>query len=209
MKPRRTRPRNAARRGFSMIELLVALAITGTLLAATLQALDTSFKAYKSTTESASTNVVSRIVMSRLMAMIRTGTEFGPYPVDPLDLTQNPVVSDAIEFQLSYDSVNDIRRIVRIEVREQADANLGPFELWYVEVTLTNGSENAREERPMITGVQEARFTLEYDVGPRLRRATVDLTIRPNDFQDARMVSNYEVPPIRLISSVSPRRLAD
>jgi len=60
------------RRGFSLVEVLIALAITGTLLTASLAALDASFKSYKLTTEGASTNVVTRLVMQRLMAMIRT-----------------------------------------------------------------------------------------------------------------------------------------
>ena len=43
------------RRGFSIVEMLIALAITATLLTATLAALDTSFKSYKVTTEGART----------------------------------------------------------------------------------------------------------------------------------------------------------
>lgn len=194
-------------RGFSMIELLIALSITGTLLAATLTALDSSFKSYKLTTETASTHVVTRMVMSRVMAMIRTGTEFGPYPADVLDTTQNPVVSDAIEFTTWEEPTTLQRRIVRVERRAQADAERGPFELWYVETNLTAGVVTSTVERPLITGVLEARFTLEYSVGPRLRRATVDLTVRPNDFQDASFSNDLETPAIRLVSTVNPRRL--
>jgi prepilin-type N-terminal cleavage/methylation domain-containing protein len=89
---------NRRGRGFSLIEVLVALTIMGTLLTAAMTALDTSFKSYKVTTEGASTHVIARMVMSRIMTMMRTGTEFGPYPVDPLDRAQNPVLSDYLEF---------------------------------------------------------------------------------------------------------------
>ena len=45
------RRRTGARRGFNLIELLVALTITSTLLTATMVALDASFTAYQRTTE--------------------------------------------------------------------------------------------------------------------------------------------------------------
>ena len=61
-----------ARRGLSLLEMLIALAISAMLLTAALSALDVMFKGYKQTTESASTHVVSRIVMSR-----RAGTSWG------------------------------------------------------------------------------------------------------------------------------------
>ena len=54
------------RKAFSIIEMLIALSITATLLTATLTALDTSFRAYKVTTEGASTNVVARLMMARI-----------------------------------------------------------------------------------------------------------------------------------------------
>jgi len=65
------RPRR--RRGFNLIEMLIALAITAALLSATMVALDASFMAYQTTTEVASTHTISRLVMLRLMTLIRTG----------------------------------------------------------------------------------------------------------------------------------------
>jgi len=145
--------------------------------------------------------------MHRLMTMIRTGSEFGPYPVDPLDRAQNPVDSTFIEF-VSINDPNTLRRqVLRVERRDAAIAAEGPFELWYVQVDFTNGVETSRIQRPLLTGVQQVRFELEYDVGPRLKTATVDLTVRANDFQDAQIQGDLETPSIRLVSSVSPRRL--
>ncbi len=192
--------KRSSRRAFSLVEVLVALVITGTLLTATLAALDTSFKSYKVTTEGASTNVVSRMVMHRMMTMIRTGEEFGPYPVDVLDSAQNPVNSTFIEFQTFFDESSATQEIVRLERREASSGANGPYELWYVHTTLVSGSVTATEERPLLTGVQNILFTLEYDVGPRLVRATVDLTVKPNDFQDASFKSDLEAPSIRLVS---------
>jgi len=204
---RATTPRATTRRAFSLIEVLVALAITGTLLTATLAALDASFRSYKVTTEGASTNVVSRMVMHRMMSMIRTGTQFGPYPLDPLDLNTNPVTSDFIEFQSREDIDAATYQVVRVERREQPDARRGPFELWYVQTDYSGGVAISTEERPLLSGVLEAVFTLEYDVGPRLARATVDLTVRPNDSLGPTFGGDLEAECIRLVSSVGPRKL--
>lgn len=195
-----------ARRGFSLVEMLVALTITSLLLTAALVALDSSFKGYKVTTEGASSHVVTRIVMQRVMAMIRTGAEFGPYPDDVLDTTQNPVRdADYIEFAVFDDGTN--RSIVRIERRDAESEGEGPYTLWYIQTDYAGGVVTAENETPLITNLQDARFTLEYDVGPRLRRATVDITVRPNDVQDANVGGDLLTPTIRLVSSAVPRRL--
>jgi prepilin-type N-terminal cleavage/methylation domain-containing protein len=193
------------RRGFSLIEVLVALTIMGTLLTAAMTALDTSFKSYKVTTEGASTHVIARMVMSRIMTMMRTGTEFGPYPIDPLDPAQNPVDSSFLEFVSRETDTS--KTVIRIERRDKDDPAEGPYELWYVQTDFENGVQTALNARPLLSGVQAAQFTLEYDVGQHLRRATVDLTIRPTSFQAASIGGNIEAPPIRLVSSVNPRRL--
>jgi prepilin-type N-terminal cleavage/methylation domain-containing protein len=198
------RPRTPAARGFSLVEMLIALAITAALLTASLTALDASFKSYKVTTESASTHVVSRIVMHRVMAMVRTGKEFGPYPVDVLDLAQNPLVSSYIEFVSLDDAATGRRQITRIERRT---GSASPFELWYTLTTYQGGVLATTEERPLIRNLQDALFTLEFDVGPRLKRATVDLTIRPDDLQDAAVFADLETPVIRLVATASPRQL--
>ena len=49
--------RTRTRRGFNLIELLIALAITASLLTATMVAIHASFQAYQTTTEVASTSL--------------------------------------------------------------------------------------------------------------------------------------------------------
>lgn len=199
---RRYSRKRASRRAFSLIEMMVALVITATLLAASLSALDASFKSYKNTTEAASTHVVTRIVMHRVLTMIRTGDEFGPYPVDVLDPAQNPLESEFIEFVTLDDPATGTRQIAKIE-----DATT-PANGRILQLTLTtfeNGVQTEQEVRPLITGLVDAVFTLEYDVGPRLRKATVDITVMPNDFQDAGLFSELEAPTIRLVASSQPR----
>ena len=152
--------------------------------------------------------MVARLVMARVMTMMRTGTQFGPYPVDPLDSLQNPVQSAYVEFVTVDDPVSLHKTIVRIERRDQLDPTNGPFELWYIQKDYINGLQTAQNEKPLLSGVQEARFSLEYDVGDNLKRATVDLTIKPNNFQAAQIGGSIEAPSIRFVSSVNPRKLA-
>jgi prepilin-type N-terminal cleavage/methylation domain-containing protein len=195
--------RSAPRRAFSLVEMLIALAISAALLTASLAALDASFKSYKMTSESASTHVVSRIVMQRVMAMIRTGKEFGPYPDDVLDPAQNPLVSTYIEFVSLDDPAAERRQITRIERRTES----GHQELWFTITTYVDGVMVETQSRPLIQNLQDALFTLEFDVGPRLRRATVDLTIQPDDLQDGAIAADTQTPVIRYISSATPRQL--
>lgn len=198
------RTRTHARRAFSLVEMLIALTISATLLTATLTAFDASWRAYKDTTESASTHVVSRIVMHRILAMVRTGTEFGPYPDDVLDASQNPLTSTSIEFVAEADRLAGNNRITRIERRAVANTT-DQFELWYVLINRADGS--TIEERPLLANVREALFILEYEPGPRLVRATIDLSIRPNDEDDLRVGGTDRTPMIRLVASAEPRQL--
>ncbi len=198
------------RRGFSLIEMLVSLTITGTLLTAALSALDASFKSYKFTTDGASTHVVSRITMHRLMGMIRTGSDFAPYPVDPLDSAQNPVTSDFIEFHGALPNNPDVTlRVIRIEKRSTGEVVGGVpiFELWYVQDDFdANDDILVHEARPLIANLQDVQFTLQYDVGQQLLAATVDMTVRPNDAGGATMFTAVDSPTIRFVSTISPRR---
>jgi prepilin-type N-terminal cleavage/methylation domain-containing protein len=197
-----TRTVQTLRRGFSMVEVLISLAITATLLAATMAALNTSFKSYQVTSEGASTNVVARIVMQRLTAMIRTGDSFGPYPVNPI-LTPE-IESDFIEFVSFSDPSTNTERVTRLERRDGTGED-GPFELWYTLTTFVDGTYQDEESAPLLVGLNDVVFTMEFDVGPKLRRATVDLIIQPDDMQDLAVGSTLEAPTIRLVASASPR----
>lgn len=195
------------RRGFSLVEMLIALTITATLLTATMAALDSSFKSYKHTSESASTNVVARIVMQRVTAMIRTGQSFGPYPANPIATPS--IQSTWIEFIAFRDASTDTERVIRLERRgggDGDDGDEGPYELWYMVTETVGGEITTEDEAPLLVGLNNVTFDLEYDVGPRLKRATVDLIIQPDDLQDAAIgAAGIEAPTIRLVASASPR----
>jgi hypothetical protein len=200
--------------------MLVALAITAALLSASLAALDTSFKSYQMTSQSASTHVVTRIVMHRMLSMIRVGTEFGPYPEDVL-ATPTVFLSGAyvavpeppatlegfqIEFVSRDDPVTGDRQITRLEARD-ADPADGTLVLWLIIKDLPgDGTEIEPIEQPLLRGVRDAAITLEYDVGPKLRRASIDLSVVPNDLGDEIDIG-VTAPVIRLVASASPRNL--
>lgn len=190
------------RRAFSMIEMLIALTITATLLTATLAALDASFKSYQATTESASTHVVARIVMQRVTAMVRNGEQFGPYPVNPI-LT--PVIeSDWMEFVVFNDDSTNTRKVATLRKHDNGD---GTFALAYIITTSVDGTVTSVDERPLIDDLVELTFRMEYDVGPRLRTVTIDMVIQPDDLQGAAIESGLRSPAIRLVASASPRRI--
>lgn len=191
--------RAVSRRGFSLVEMLIALMITGTLLSATLAALDASFKSYQQTTESASTHVVARIVMQRLCGMIRTGTEFGPYPTNPL--REPEIETDRLDFVASREP-DGTERLASLYTQ---DNDRGTKDLWVSIATYRNGAMIGDEIRqPLLENVVQLRFILRYEPGPRLRRATVDLIVRPDDLQDAAISVGMEGPTIRLLASATP-----
>lgn len=200
----------ARRRGFSLAEFLIALAISATLLAATMSALDTSYKAYKLTTESAAINMSTRLAMHRLTTLIRNGDEFGPFPVNPIATPE--IESDSIEFTTTRDNAENITEVWAVTLvpagpDEVADG-LGPFRLDAEVSKFQNGVELARFNQTLMYRVADARFLMAYEPGPRLVRATIDITVGQREDQVDSLTTDLGTPQIRMVSSVRPRRLA-
>ncbi|MCC6661673.1 MAG: prepilin-type N-terminal cleavage/methylation domain-containing protein [Phycisphaerales bacterium] len=194
-----------SRRGFSLVELLIALTISAMLLTACMVALDASFKAYEVTTDSASTHVVSRMVMYRTLAMIRGGQEFGPYPVGVIKPTR--INSNYIEFVSFEDTGTGERQVTRLEREDDPSAGAGMFKLMFKRWDYLNGTETNHVEYPILRNIIAANFELEYDRGARLMQATVDMTVRPDDDTATKIESQMDTPVLRLVASTSPRRL--
>ena len=182
------------RRGLNLVEMLVALAISSALLTATLVALQASFIAYQATTEQASTHTVSRLVLDRMLTLIRTGDEFGPYPVNPLD---NVLKSNFIEFMTQDDQLVTIQW-------DPVDENLV--------LVVDNGSGPSTshvllegvEQRTGTDGLPVSPFTLEYENGRNLYRITIDLTVVADDQVDLDIEGDMPT-EIRLVASAMPR----
>lgn len=182
--------RPVRRRGFNLVEVLIALAITASLLAATLVALDASFRAYQSTTEEVSTQSIGRIVMHRVLTLFRTGTEFGPFPEDP---RVTRIRSDFIEFRTQEGDVVTIRWDRSNEVLLYELDGQAPVELLDGVVGTRDADGNLLEP-----------FTLEFEQGRRLYRASIDLTVEPNDVIQLDLEGDL-ARPIRLVGSAMPR----
>ncbi len=220
----RRRARRAGRRAFSLIEMQIALAISAMLLTATLVALDTMFKGYEINADSASSHVVTRIAVNRITSLVRSGTDFGPMPLDVLDNDQNPLIADHIEFVSRREADGDPATVTRIEFRyAEHGAQLqswgigedqpplgftpsGPGDLWLVQTDVATG---AVTEFLMLREVRSARFTLAYDVGPTLVRATLDVTVEPAMPEDVKLETDAPPQVVRVVASAMPRRIVD
>lgn len=187
------RRRRIARRGFNLVEMLIALAITAALLTATMVALDASFMAYQSTTEVASTHTIGRLTMHRILALIRTGVEFTPVPGDPRD---SICESDYLDIRTPDGA------IISIEWREGEEA-------LYVVVDGESALllEGVIAQYDPDTGDQIPPFTLEYELGNILHRATVDFAIVPDDNMSVDLDGDSQ-DTIRLVASAMPRMSA-
>lgn len=196
--------RRRRRGGFNLIEMLIALAITAALLSATMVALNASFMAYQSTTEVASTHTISRLAMMRLMTLIRTGQEFGPFPINPQD---SIVESSEIEFLTPGDDrLQRPSQLIRVEWFEVPDGTHPIGNALYVVV-------NGGTPQLLLEGVipvfnefdeQIMPFTLEYELGRKLYRATVDITVVPDDNMSVELDGDNQQ-EIRLVATAMPR----
>lgn len=195
-RPRRLgRAGRIARRGFNLVELLIALTITSALLTAVFVALDASFVAYQRTTESTSTHTIGRLVVQRVQTLVRTGIEFGPVPLDP---NQRVVESNAIDIRLVEGGP-----IISIEWIPDDEELVWSVDGGTEHVLL----EGVIEQLDPGTGDPIPPFRLEYEQGRQLYRATMDLAIIPDDSMDVELEGDDNT-VIRLVASAMPRQVA-
>ena len=199
----RRRSSTRRRRGFNLIELLIALSITAALMTATMVALDASFRAYQSTAEAASTHTISRLAMHRMLVLIRTGDSFGPYPTSPIEST---IESDVIEFEtpngqlvsIEWDEIEEAIYLAVFQYNEHDEQwNQVSYDMLLAGVVPQFNEENERIKP----------FTLEYDQGTQLHRATIDMKVLPDSSMQVDLDGD-NTETIRLIASAMPRSIA-
>ncbi|MCP4795325.1 MAG: hypothetical protein GY885_04115, partial [Phycisphaeraceae bacterium] len=149
-----------------------------------------SFRAYQATTEEVSTQSIGRIVMHRMLTLIRTGTDFGPYPADPRVTT---IQSDFIEFRTQNGEIVTITWNRNDETLLYSVEGNTPVEMLDGVIGTTDDA-----------GVVQSPFTLNYEQGRRLYRATIDLTVEPDDMIDLELEGD-RARPVRLVGSAMPR----
>ncbi len=175
-------------RGFSLVELLIALMLSSLLMTAVMVSLDSGFRAYRKSAEEVSTNVQGRIIIERLQALIRSGTDFGPLPASPSD-------------QVIQTTSLDIKMPEGDWITVAWDANAAQL-TW----TDTSGT------LPLLEGVTQELdaggtmqpFRLNYSDGRWLMNATVDLVVEP-ELTAGLDLEGDSTPPLRFTGSARPR----
>lgn len=208
---RSNRPRSRRRQGgLSIVELLIALALSALLLTALAVALNASFHAYATAAESASTQSSSRMVMQRMLSMIRNGTLHDAY--DPNDAavslaspSEPPVKSVGIQMVSPHE---ELLRVWWQANTSYSDSSLG--DLMY--------AVDGQTPQPLLERVRASKtsngnpyvFSMasrSSENGLLLSRATIDLEVEPGAdatlaLESARGASEA----VRLVGSAMPRR---
>mgnify|MGYP005841577863 CR=1 FL=1 len=187
-------------RGVSLIELLLALAISAMLLTATMVALDASFHAYAVAAESASTQASTRLLTHRLLTLIRTSTAHGPLQPDATSTPAAVLNGDTIESPY-IELIDPNDRFIRIEYRPATR------ELWAI--TQAAGA-SIPTAQPILRDVSSATFYCnrrkDEDGVWVLNRATMDITAEVSG--DTTLdIERGNLPPIRIVASTKPRKL--
>lgn len=186
--------------GLSLVEMLIALAITAMLLTATMVAINASFIAYAAAAESASTQTSTRLVVHRTLTLVRTSTAHGPLlpdsSVDP------PVTLSGFTLTSNYiDLVNPKGDIIRLTYEEDEQM---------IYVTVTPYGTSVATTEPLLGGVTECTFLLNRRLDDDgvwvLNRGTVDFTVQP-DNDTSLELEGGTTPPVRVIASTMPRKL--
>jgi len=179
-------------RAFSIIEILIALAISVVLLTATMMALRASFETYRRTAERVSASVAGRLIVERAQMMIRGGVDFLPLPTGP--------GGGVLESNyLSIQSANGIWTTIRWD----------PF-------TETIRWEDGVDSWSMLDGVTQdvsgqiiprSPFRLTFRDGRWLTHATIDLVVSADNVSGTDL-DMEDVPEMRFVGSAMPRRVA-
>lgn len=175
-------------RGFSLIELLIALILAALLMTAVMVALDMGFRAYRASAEQVSASVQGRIIVERLQALVRRGTDFAPLPAGPADQT---IESDCIGIKMP-----------------EGDWITLAWDASTSELTWT-GDQGTHAMMEGVTQQLESGgtllpFRLEFHDGRWLVNATVDLVVDP-DAVSGLDLEGDDTPALRITGSARPR----
>jgi len=81
------------RKGFTVIELLIGMAIAAVLLTGLFASIQTSVHAYERSSAEGVNRLTSRLLVERIALLVRTGASFGPLPSSA---TINELESDTL-----------------------------------------------------------------------------------------------------------------
>jgi Tfp pilus assembly protein PilW len=189
-------PRGA--RGMGVVELLIALAISATVLAAVAYAVDMTFRAYSINHEQSDLMQRARLAMYRITTGIRTTGEHQPVNTVPLSEFKNGQVTTDTAIVM-----NDANGKPMGFKYDPAEKRLLAIDAAGAQYTLLRGVEKFEIKFEPLQS-QEAKRTggLVYD---KLLRATILLTIRTTG-NSADVNEKVGSQTITLSTSVIPRR---
>jgi hypothetical protein len=195
-----SRPRTAAprlRRGVGMVEMMLSLAISASVLLSVAYAIDVSFKAHAINQEQWTLMQRNRLAMHRILSQIRVTADHQPVSLAAIaDFTAGRITSDTGIVMLDefdnlitykYDSTNKMVSCM------DAMGN---------EYVLVRGVENFRIKFESMRSPESIRTGGGHDL---LMRATVLMTVRTSD-QNADVDERAADQTVTLSSSVMPRR---
>lgn len=201
--------------GFTLIEILIAVAIAAVLSLAVAGALSASLMAYGASTESASMSMSGRLTMQKVLTMVRTSSLHDAY--DPNDGavtllqpgdTNHPLRSPGIAMVLP--DGNEVRVWWQVNPTYS-----NPFmgDMWFEQVGST-AQLVARRVTVQDDGNGNAYlFTLASrtsDAGLLLERATLDFQLERDDQQTTELEdAGTSVGSLRLVGSAVPRKHMD
>ncbi len=196
--------------GLSLVELLIALAISAMLMAATMVAIDASFKAYAAAAETASTQTATRMVVNRALTLLRTSTAHGPLTLGEAQAVDSAATLSGDTITSNYiDLIDTQGRYLRI----QYDATDETINLLYDEngdFDFDDVAAGDDKSVPLLGGVTAANFhTLRREDAYGvlvLERGAMDFTVEP-DADATLAIESEDSPPIRVIASTMPRRI--
>jgi prepilin-type N-terminal cleavage/methylation domain-containing protein len=175
-------------RGFSLVELLISLALASLLMTAVMVALDSGFRAYRASAEQVSANVQGRIIIERLQALIRSGADFAPLPASPADQV---IETASLDIQMPEGDWITVAWDAAAEQLTWTDAN-GTWPLL----------EGVTQE--LDAGGTMQPFRLTFHDGRWLTNATVDLVVDPSATAGLDLEGDA-TQPLRFTGSARPR----
>jgi type II secretory pathway pseudopilin PulG len=193
------RRRGTARRGATMVELLVSLAIAAALLTATAVAMDASLQSFRINQEQSTLTQRARMAMHRVLSGIRAGEGHLPYSATARTEFRNglAVVDDTgIEMRTADGS--------SVTYRYDAAADRVLVDVGGRTHVLLEGVDSFVVRLEPMKSTAHVKAGLEYDL---LRRATILLTVRATDQTNLTGEARGDM-TITMSSSAMPRRNA-
>lgn len=175
------------RRGFTVVELLIGLAITVVLLTGLFGSINVSIDAYSKSSADGVNRLTSRLLVERIALLVRTGTSFGPMPASA---TINEVESDFLEITTPSGQ--------EVTVTWDSVAQVLEMDVDGINSTVLGGVTQTAGGKPITP------FLLQFENGITLQRVTINLAVIP-DVQYKTSMDGSGNETVRLTASVMPR----